>query len=130
MRSAACTCDPGGVSLRCLIVDDNTFFLEASTSLLEREGVTVVAVASRSADAIRKVQELHPDVVLVDILLGNESGFDLARELACSDADRPAVILISTRAEADFAGLIAQTPAAGFVPKAELSASEIRRLLG
>ena len=118
-----------GVSLRCLIVDDNAFFLEAATSLLEGEGVTVVAVASASADAIRKVQELHPDVVLVDIMLGNESGFDLAQELASSTADSPAIILISTRAQADFTGLIAQTPAAGFMPKSELSARAIRRLL-
>lgn len=116
--------------LRCLIVDDNPFFLEAATSLLEREGVTVVAVATGSAEAIRKTQELHPNVVLVDIMLGNESGFDLARELASSNADSTAIMLISTRAEADFAGLIAQTPAAGFVPKSELSASAIRRLLG
>ena len=130
MRSAASTCDAASVSLRCLIVDDNAFFLEASTSLLEREGVTVVAVASGPADAIRKVQQLHPDVVLLDIMLGNQSGFDLARELASSNADSPAIILISTRAEADFTGLIAQTPAAGFVPKSELSASAIRRLLG
>ncbi len=118
------------MSLRSVIVDDNAFFLEAATSLLEREGITVVAVASDSAEAIRKVQELHPDVVLVDIMLGKESGFDLARELASSNADHTAIILISTRAEADFAGLIAQTPAAGFVPKSELSASAIRRLLG
>jgi CheY-like chemotaxis protein len=118
------------VSLRCLIVDDNAFFLEAATSLLEREGVTVVAVASASADALRRVRELRPDVVLVDIILGSESGFDLARELCDIDADRPAIILISTRAEADFTGLIAETPAAGFVPKSELSASAIRRLLG
>jgi DNA-binding NarL/FixJ family response regulator len=118
------------VSLRCLIVDDNAFFLEAATSLLEREGVTVVAVVSTSADAIRTVRELDPDVVLVDIMLGNESGFDLAWELARIDVGGPAVILISTRAESDFAGQIAEIPAAGFVPKFELSASAIRRLLG
>ncbi len=118
------------MSLRSVIVDDNAFFLEAATSLLEREGITVVAVASDSAEAIRKVQELHPDVVLVDIMLGKESGFDLARELASGNAHHTAIILISTRAEADFAGLIAQTPAAGFVPKSELSAGAIRRLLG
>jgi CheY-like chemotaxis protein len=130
MRSPAARATLIDVSLRCLIVDDNAFFLEAATSLLEREGVTVVAVVSTSADAIRTVREVDPDVVLVDIMLGNESGFDLARELARIDAGRPAVILISTRAESDFAGQIAETPAAGFVPKFELSASAIRRLLG
>ena len=90
----------------------------------------MVAVASASAEAIRKVQELDPNVVLVDIMLGNESGFDLAWELARINAESPAIILISTRAESDFAGLIAEAPAAGFVPKSELSASAIRRLLG
>ena len=118
------------MALRCLIVDDNAFFLDAATTLLEREGLTVVATASNSADAIRQARQLRPDVVLVDIMLGSESGFDLARELAQSNAGSPAIILISTRAESDLAGLVREAPAAGFVPKAELSASAIRRLLG
>jgi hypothetical protein len=41
-----------------------------------------------------------------------------------------AVIMISTSAEADYADLIAESPAAGFLPKAELSAAEIGRILG
>ena len=77
-----------------------------------------------------KCSSFTPDVVLLDIMLGNQSGFDLARELASSNADSPAIILISTRAEADFTGLIGQTPAAGFMPKSELSAGAIRRVLG
>ena len=113
--------------MRCLIVDDNAAFLEAAATLLEREGVTVVGVASNTEDALRQVQELQPDVVLVDIMLGPENGFDLARRLA-EDDGRAAVILVSTHAEADFADLIADTPAAGFVPKLELSADAIRRL--
>jgi DNA-binding NarL/FixJ family response regulator len=73
---------------------------------------------------------LRPQVVLVDISLGGESGFDLARRLAgYRRGGGPAVILISTHAEADFADLIAESPAAGFVPKPELSAQAIRRIL-
>jgi DNA-binding NarL/FixJ family response regulator len=115
--------------LRCLIVDDNANFLEAAANLLQREGVTVAGVASSVADALRQARELRPDVILVDIMLGPESGFDLARRLAETDSDRPAVILISTHAEADFADLIAEAPAAGFMPKSQLSAGTIRRLL-
>jgi two-component system, NarL family, nitrate/nitrite response regulator NarL len=129
MRSATSACHPAGVPLRCLIVDDNAFFLEAATSMLEQQGMAVVAVASASADALRRVRELRPDVVLVDIVLGDESGFDLARQLADAGPGGPTVILISTRAESDFGALIAGTPVAGFVPKSELSASAIRRLL-
>jgi len=118
------------VSLRCLIVDDNPSFLKAAASLLEREGVTVAGVASAVADALRQARDLSPDVVLVDIMLGHESGFDLARQLAGAGPSGPPVILISTQAETDFADLIQEAPVAGFVPKLELSASAIRRLLG
>jgi DNA-binding NarL/FixJ family response regulator len=116
--------------MRCLIVDDNHVFLDAARVLLEREGLAIAGIASTSAEALRKTETLRPDVVLVDLMLGKESGFDLARLLAEDGcADRSTVILISTRAEEDVADLIAQSPAAGFVPKAELSASAIRRIV-
>ena len=115
--------------LRCLIVDDSAFFLEAAAGLLQQEGVTVVGVASFIADALRQARELRPDVVLVDIMLGRESGFDLAQRLAESDPDAPAVILISTHAEAEFADLVAEAPAVGFLPKSRLSAATIQQLL-
>ena len=129
MRPAARAWNHSGVPLRCLIVDDNANFLEAAASLLRREGVTVAGVASSVADALRQARESRPDVILVDIMLGPESGFDLAWRLAETDSDGPAVILISTHAEADFADLIAEAPAAGFMPKSQLSAGTIRRLL-
>jgi DNA-binding NarL/FixJ family response regulator len=118
------------VPQRCLIVDDNSAFLEAAASLLEREGLAVVGVASCSAEALRRTEELHPDVVLVDIVLGRESGFELALRLAKTDSSPCPVILISTHAEADFADLIAESRVAGFLPKSELSASAIRQLAG
>ena len=116
--------------LRCLIVDDSNRFLEAAVSLLEEEGVTVAGVASTIADALRQAQELLPDVILVDITIGSESGFDLARRLAEKGPGGATVILISTHEEAEFADLIEEAPVAGFVPKAELSGSAIQRLTG
>jgi DNA-binding NarL/FixJ family response regulator len=117
------------VPARCLIVDDNGSFLEAASVLLERQGLTIAGVASTGADALREAERLKPDVVLVDLMLGRESGFDVARRLVEDDGRGPAVILISTHAEADFADLIAATRAAGFVSKSELSASAIDRIL-
>jgi DNA-binding NarL/FixJ family response regulator len=130
MRPVAGVRDPTKMRLSCLIVDDNASFLDAATGLLEREGMTIVGVAFAAAEALRKTKELHPDVVLVDIVLGRESGLDLARLLAEANPGGPAIIMISTHAEADFADLIGETPAAGFVSKSELSASAIRRLAG
>ena len=74
--------------------------------------------------------ELQPDVILVDIALGDENGFDLARRLAEVDARDLAVIMISSDTADDYADLVAESPALGFLPKAELSADGIRQLLG
>jgi DNA-binding NarL/FixJ family response regulator len=116
--------------LRCFIVDDSQPFLEAARGLLEREGVTVVGVASTSSEAIKRVQELQPDVTLMDIDLGLESGFEVARQLH-RQADRvpSPVIMISTHAEQDYADLIADSPAIGFLSKTALSGGAIRDLL-
>ena len=117
--------------LTCLIVDDNADFLEAARDLLEREGIAVVGVASTSAEALRRADELRPDVTLVDIELGGESGFDLADRLASArDGRRSPVILVSTYAEKDFADLIATSPAVGFLSKSTISSTAILEILG
>ena len=127
-----CATEPGGMLVfvppRCLIVDDNLRFLEAARALLERDGVDVVGIASSPDAALSQVAALRPEIVLVDIDLGGESGFELARSLAGVDGSR--VILVSTYSEADFAELIAASPAIGFIPKSELSADAIRELAG
>ena len=112
------------MQIRSLIVDDNHHFLAAARLLLEREGVAVVGVASTSAEALRLEKELRPDVALVDIRLGDESGFDLARELPGT------VILISTYEQSEYAEELAASPAAGFIPKAQLSASAVLHVAG
>jgi two-component system nitrate/nitrite response regulator NarL len=115
--------------LRALLVDDNVAFLQAARTLLQAEGLTVVGVASTGAEAHAQSARLQPDVILVDITLDGESGLDLARSLTAELHPAAAVILISTHAEADFADLIASSPAAGFLPKSELGADPIHRIL-
>jgi CheY-like chemotaxis protein len=107
--------DPEAVDLSCLIVDDSVEFLDAARSLLEREGIAVLGVAATASDALERVVELRPQVVLLDIDLGTDSGFEVAGRIA--------------NAEDDFAELIAESPAAGFISKSELSAGAIQRLL-
>jgi DNA-binding NarL/FixJ family response regulator len=117
------------VLLRCLIVDDSALFLEGARALLEREGVDVVGVAANSAEAVRLVEQLRPDVTLVDVDLGRESGFDLAQQLNSGRNGHWNVILISTHAERDLAQLIEASPALGFVSKVRFSARAIADLL-
>jgi two-component system nitrate/nitrite response regulator NarL len=119
------------VHFRCLIVDDNPSFLTAARDLLIRQGVGVVGLASTGSEALRKASELRPDVVLVDVDLGGESGFDVARLLTETEEVEPVpVVLISTYAEKDFTELIETSPARGFVSKADLSGRAISAVLG
>jgi DNA-binding NarL/FixJ family response regulator len=126
----------GSVDLmRCVIVDDDASFLQAARIVLETDGVEVAGTAGTGADAVRCVAACRPDVVLIDIRLGAESGFDAARQLAAAGhvADgghAAAMIMISTHAEADYADLLAESPAIGFLAKARLSGRAVRQLLG
>ena len=118
------------VRLRCLIVDDNEPFLEIAAASLDGNDLNVLGTATTSAEALRHVAERQPDVVLVDINLGNESGFDLARTLVAGFPRLASgVVLISTRAEQDFGGLIEASPAVGFIRKTQLSARAVRELV-
>jgi DNA-binding NarL/FixJ family response regulator len=118
------------VTLKCVIVDDSPAVLRAASELLECQGLAVVGVAANCEEAMRLLERVEPDVVLIDIDLGQESGFDLARRLTSRpDGSRSPSILTSTHDEADFATLIAASPAIGFLPKSGLSADAICRLL-
>src|SRR3954452_11513463 len=113
-----------------LIVDDNLQFLAVARRLLEGEGMNIVGVASTSADALRSADELRPDVTLVDVDLGEESGFDLARQLTVTtDGEGRRVILISAYPAQDLGDLLESSPAIGFLSKSELSAKAILELV-
>jgi DNA-binding NarL/FixJ family response regulator len=119
------------MTLRCVIVDDTPAVLRAASELLKCQGIAVVGVAATGVDGVRLVEELAPDVVLVDIDLGPESGFDLARRVEeTPDLAGTRSILISAHDGADFANLIAGSPAIGFLSKSDLSAAAIHRLWG
>ena len=118
------------MTLRCVIVDDNPAVLRAASELLNGQGIAVVGVAATSDEAVSLMEQLEPDVMLVDIVLGSESGFELVRRLVQrSDTAGSRTILISTHDGADFAGLIESSPAIGFLAKSDLSATAIRRRL-
>jgi two-component system, NarL family, nitrate/nitrite response regulator NarL len=116
------------MSLRCLIVDDSEQFLASASRLLEAQGLEVVGRAASGAEARRLIETLKPDVALVDVQLGEEDGFELARQLV-ADGRPTRVVLVSTHSEDELAELIADSPAAGFLPKTALSATAIRELL-
>ena len=119
-------CNAGEVVRRCVIVDDNERFLAVARSSLERGGLEVVGTATTTSEALDTIDALKPDVVLVDIALGSESGLDLVRRIVAATPSGPSIVLISTHREEDVADLVSSSPAAGFVWKADLSARAVR----
>ena len=118
------------VGYRCLIVDDNVRFLEAARSSLVRQGIEGVGVAATGAEAIARVEAFDPDVVLVDIGLGEESGFEVTRRLVDTFPRlRSRVVLISTRAEDEYADMVEISAAVGFLSKSHLSARTVAQLI-
>lgn len=126
------SCNRAGLMrLRCLIVDDNANLREEMRGLLAEQGLDVVGGAGSGAEAFRQIAELQPDVALIDIDLGGESGLELVRRLRerPGQAAVPHVILISTHDEAEYADLIEASSAIGFLAKIDLSAATIRQML-
>ncbi len=115
--------------LTCLIVDDSLEFFEAARQLLADDGVTVVGFAATSDEAVEEALALGPDVALVDIDLGAESGFDVARRLAGLPGGGPPIVLISAESGGELAELVDASGARGFVSKTDLSGDAIRKLL-
>ena len=115
-----------GVALRCMLVDDNDSFLEAARHLLEADGIEVVAAVTTGTEAVARLAGLRPDVVLVDVRLGDESGLDVARRLLDEGASTP-VILISTHA--DLQELATNSGAAGWLWKGEITGATVRSVV-
>jgi DNA-binding NarL/FixJ family response regulator len=113
-----------------MIVDDSEQFLAVARKYLSRDGLEVVATATSQREALEKAEEVRPDIVLVDINLGDESGVELTHLLiARFPYLRSRIVLISTMDHDDVADLVSDTPAAGFIPKNVLSARAVGELV-
>jgi DNA-binding NarL/FixJ family response regulator len=116
------------VAKTVLIVDDHPSFRTSARRMLETDGYEVVGEAADGGSAIDAVQELRPDVVLLDIRLPDVDGFQIAELLAANGA-APAIVLTSSRDRSDFGYEIEASAAHGFIPKSELSAEAITLLI-
>jgi CheY-like chemotaxis protein len=120
-------CDDPDMPQTVLIVDDHAGFRGFARRLLEAGGYTVVGEAEDGASALAAVQELRPELVLLDVMLPDTDGFAVAERLA-EDGEEPVVVLTSSREAADFGRRLERTPARGFIHKDELSGPALARL--
>jgi DNA-binding NarL/FixJ family response regulator len=115
------------MTMSVLIVDDHAPFRTFAHSLLEAEGLEVAGEAADGESALAAAEELHPDVVLLDINLPTIDGFEVARRLA--NGEGPKIVLTSSRPASDYGAKIGEAPVDGFLPKQELSGEAILRLV-
>ena len=112
-----------------LIVDDHPGFRASARRMLEAGGYAVVGEAGDGAEAISACDELGPDLVLLDVQLPDLDGFEVAARLQGLER-APEVVLTSSRDRADFGEAVAESPARGFIAKAELSGPALAELVG
>jgi DNA-binding NarL/FixJ family response regulator len=122
-------CDDREMRPTVLIVDDHAGFRESASALLEAEGFDVVGEASDGPAAIVETERLRPQVVLLDIRLPGQDGFEVARLLAASP-EPPVVVLISSREAATYGARLEGAPVRGFIAKRELSGESLAALVG
>lgn len=100
-----------------LIVDDHDSFRSWARRLLTGDGFEVVGEAVDGASAVAAVADLRPDLTLLDIVLPDMTGFDVADAVR----GRTTVVLTSSRSAADFGPERSAQLARGFVEKRDLS---------
>jgi DNA-binding NarL/FixJ family response regulator len=113
---------------RIVIIDDDPTFLATVRVVLEAEGFDVVGEALNGVEGVAAVEELEPDVVLVDVNLPDIDGFEVVERLA-DRRPAPPVVLTSIRSENDFGDLVQKSRAHGFLTKAEISGVALARIL-
>lgn len=118
-------CDDHWVAVSVVIADDHASFRRLARRLLESAGYSVVGEASDGESTLAAVAELRPDVVLLDVLLPDASGFSVADQIA-SEPDPPVVLLTSSRSAADYGAAVTGRR---FLPKSELTPKRIKAAL-
>ena len=113
---------------RVLIVDDHPSFRRLATKVLEAGGFDVVGEAGDGKRALALARRLRPQVVLLDVLLPDMSGFEVAEALV-DDSRGPDVVLVSSRSSSELFDGIERSPVRGFITKSELTAAGVTALL-
>lgn len=86
------------MNMRVLVVDDHRLMSEAISNLLAAHGIEVLGIASDGVEAISLVQELHPEVILMDIRMPRCDGLAATRQIKALQPEIK-ILMLTTSAE-------------------------------
>ncbi|MBL4806198.1 MAG: response regulator [Rhodobacteraceae bacterium] len=86
------------MSKRVLIVEDEPNIIESLSFLLGREGLEVHAETD-GAKAMARLAEIQPELVILDVMLPNRSGFDILRDIQAADSPMPKVLMLTAKGQ-------------------------------
>jgi DNA-binding NarL/FixJ family response regulator len=112
-----------------LIVDDHAGFRGFARAMLDAEGFDVVGEADSGQAAVQAVQQLGPDLVLLDIALPDIDGFQVCKQVTTGDGTGPVVVLTSSRDASTYAIQLGRSAARGFIPKADLTGAALTAVM-
>jgi len=105
-------------STKVLLVDDHKIFREGLRSLLEkRPNIEIVGEAENAVTAMRMVDELSPDVVIMDIAMPDMNGIEATRQIIDKPSSRVKVIGLTMHSDMHYVIQMFKAGASGFLLK-------------
>jgi len=105
--------------LRVLLADDNPAILEVVKQMLQKD-FTVVGTLQDGSSVLRQTPELNPDVLILDISMGDVNGLELTRQLKGKQCSTK-IILLTVHEEYDFIRAAFDAGASGYVFKSRMN---------
>jgi DNA-binding NarL/FixJ family response regulator len=107
--------------IRVLVVDDHTIVRDGICALLSLAGdIEVVGEATNGSEALKKVGELNPDVVLMDIAMPVMGGLEATRRIS-KEFPRTRVLVLTQYDDKEYFFPVIESGASGFISKAAAS---------
>jgi len=115
------------MAIRVVLADDHALVRQSLKSLLESEGFQIVAEASDGQEAMRHVQLLKPDIIVMDISMPTLNGLEAARQLSLS-SPQIKTILLTQHDEEQYLSQALEAGVKGYVLKSQVANDLIQAL--